>query len=219
MNPIHDLIPVPVRGKTLFVGGETDPLVPIKPVSEHLGLAWQVQHRKLKTHPSLAQAITTMVIPSDGGPQEMVCLSAFLLPAFLMSIHPDRVAPRARELLIAFQREASRALYEAWLGARQGFPAPLVKSGRPEASLLARVEQRPRSLEHPAFLRAQALWAEAGRIEAEAFRRAEQVRDQARGTMRQAGFTATDFRALRALAAAWKEGSQPSLDLDGEGAR
>lgn len=217
-NPISDLIPVPVRGRTLFVGGDTEPLVPLKPVVEHLGIDWRAQRTKVREHPSLAQGVVIITTPSDGGPQETLCMSAFLLPAFLMSIHPAKVAPSARSVLIAFQREASRALYEAWMGARQGFPAPLAKGEKPEASLLARIEQKPRSLAHPAFLRAQALWAEAVRIEAEAKTRADAVREQARATMRHAGFTSGDFKALRAMASAWSQGNQPQLDLDGEGA-
>lgn len=216
MNPLSDLIPVPVRGRTLFVGGETTALVPIKPVCEHLGIDFKGQRLKLRGHPVFCKGVVISPLPSEGGVQDTICIELRYFQGWLVTINPDKVAARVRDVLIAFQEQAFTLLYEAWLGSRQGFPAPLPKGARPEGSLLGRIETRPRSLSHPAFLRAQSLWRAANAAEQEGRIRAEALRQQAKHVMRMAGFSGGDFKALRAWASLDPDDRQPGLDFDGE---
>ena len=85
--------------------------VAVKPICDHLGLAWQTQHRKIMEHHVLSEGITIMVIPSAGGPQKMVTLPLSMLPGWLMTISPGRVAPEIRDTITAYQREAFDVLY------------------------------------------------------------------------------------------------------------
>ena len=97
----------------LLVNHEGQPFVPMKPVVDGMGLAWQTQHRKLMTG-RFKQAITIMVIPSSGGEQETGCLPLRKLPGWLMSIHPNKVKPELRENIIAYQNECDDALWSYW---------------------------------------------------------------------------------------------------------
>lgn len=104
---------VPFHGDNLYlVEHEGDPYVPMKPVVEGMGLAWQVQHRKLAS--KFGKGITEMVIPSAGGNQTMTCLPLRKLPAWLYSIQPGKVAPEIREKVVAYQEECDEVLWQYW---------------------------------------------------------------------------------------------------------
>lgn len=63
-------INVPFRGNNLYlVEHQGNPYVPMKPVVEGMGLAWQGQHAKLTT--KFSKGIKEIVIPSAGGNQTM----------------------------------------------------------------------------------------------------------------------------------------------------
>ncbi|MBX9752294.1 MAG: phage antirepressor N-terminal domain-containing protein [Roseococcus sp.] len=192
-NSVTQLIPVPVHRHTLFVANAAEPMVPLKPICEALGLDWKTQHRKLRNHPTFAEGMVIMTIPSAGGAQETACLSIWMLPGWLMTIHPSNVHPRAREAVITFQREASRLLYEAWWGTRHGLPAP---SGRPKGDLLEAVEGPPPLREHPAVARAIAMSIEAGQHIAQAFRQSREMQRDARREAARAGLSGRELRIL-----------------------
>lgn len=87
--------------------------VPIKPICERFGLAWQPQLEKLKTHPTFASTVTMIVtVGEDGKNREMVCLNLKTIPAWLMTIHPHRIPDLGvREKVILYQRECADVLY------------------------------------------------------------------------------------------------------------
>lgn len=80
-----------------------EPYVPMKPIVEGMGLAWQTQHRKLNER--FKKGITEMVIPSIGGAQAMICLALRKLAAWLNSISPNKVKPEIRDRVIQYQEE------------------------------------------------------------------------------------------------------------------
>lgn len=106
---------IPFRQKELLLvdnGGE--PFVPMKPIVEGMGLAWQVQHRKLVSG-RFAPTITMMVIVAeDGKKREMACLPLRKLAGWLMSIHASKVRPDLRDNVIAYQNECDDALWAYW---------------------------------------------------------------------------------------------------------
>lgn len=110
----NTLIPVPFRGVTLYVTEhQGQPFTPMKPIAEGMGLAWQPQHAKLKSHKQ-RWGITEMVIPSEGGEQTMTCLPLRKLPGWLMTIYPNKVKPEIRETIIAYQNECDDVLWQYW---------------------------------------------------------------------------------------------------------
>lgn len=102
------------RAELLLVEHEGQPFVPMKPVVEGMGLAWQAQHRKLQTG-RFESTITEMVIVAqDGKEREMTCLPLRKLAGWLMSIHPAKVRESIRESVIAYQNECDDALWAYW---------------------------------------------------------------------------------------------------------
>nr|EES53872.1 MAG: probable antirepressor protein (Ant) [Leptospirillum ferrodiazotrophum] len=108
------LLPVPFHGTTLFlVEQNNEPYTPMKPIVEGMGLAWQVQHRKLDSNKE-RWGITIMVIPSKSGDQETLCMPLRKLPGWLMTIHPTRVKPEIRGKIIQYQNECDDVLWKYW---------------------------------------------------------------------------------------------------------
>ncbi len=100
--------------KLLLIEHEGQPFVPMKPVVEGMGLAWQTQHRKLMEG-RFASVITIMVTTgSDGKQYEMACLPLRKLAGWLMSIHASKVRPEIRDGVIAYQNECDDALWAYW---------------------------------------------------------------------------------------------------------
>lgn len=111
---MSSLIPVPFRATTLFlIDVDGTPYVPMKPVVEGMGLAWQTQHRKLSENKE-RWGITIMVIPTESGQQDMTCLPLRKLPGWLMTIYPNKVKPEIRDNIIAYQNECDDVLWEYW---------------------------------------------------------------------------------------------------------
>ncbi|MBF0095674.1 MAG: phage antirepressor N-terminal domain-containing protein, partial [Alphaproteobacteria bacterium] len=89
--------------------------VPMKPICENIGLAWQPQHRKL-TNGDRSWGVTFMVIPSVGGEQETLCLPLRMIPAWLFLLAPTRVKPELRDKLVAYQQECADVLWRHFTG-------------------------------------------------------------------------------------------------------
>lgn len=108
------LVPVPFHGTTLFLLEQNnEPYTPMKPIVEGMGLAWQVQHRKLDSNKE-RWGITMMVIPSKSGEQETLCMPLRKLPGWLQTIQPSRVKPEIREKILQYQNECDDALWKYW---------------------------------------------------------------------------------------------------------
>ncbi|HCG0890475.1 TPA: phage antirepressor N-terminal domain-containing protein [Pseudomonas aeruginosa] len=125
---------IPFRQKELLlVGNAGEPFVPMKPVVEGMGLAWQSQHRKLQSG-RFATCITEMVIqlPGDTQRRPVSCLPLRKLTGWLMSIHPNKVRPELREGIIAYQNECDDVLWAYW---NEG--AAVRRDDRTAASVLA----------------------------------------------------------------------------------
>jgi len=106
---------IPFRNQELLlVNNSGEAFVPMKPVVEGMGLAWQSQHRKLMTG-RFASTVTEMVIVAqDGKQREMTCLPLRKLTGWLMSIHPNKVRPELRDGIIAYQNECDDVLWSYW---------------------------------------------------------------------------------------------------------
>ena len=111
-----DLIPVPFRGATLYLVDQADtPYVPMRPIVEGMGLAWQSQHVKLTENPRFSSTVTEIVtVAEDGKQRAMTCLPLRKLPGWLMTISPNKVKPEIRETVIAYQNECDDALWDYW---------------------------------------------------------------------------------------------------------
>lgn len=106
------LVRVPVPGtdtpmQATLVGGE--PYVAVKPMCATIGIEAQAQQTKLD---QAEWAVTTIIVATgtDGKSYRMVALHADCIPMWLATIAVNRVSEQARPILIAYQKEAARAL-------------------------------------------------------------------------------------------------------------
>ena len=112
MNTIST-INVPFHGNNLcIVTHNGEPYVPMRPIVEGMGLAWQSQLEKLKKR--FSKGVTEIVIPSKGGDQSMICLALRKLAGWLHTISPNKVKPEIRNKVIQYQEECDDVLYEYW---------------------------------------------------------------------------------------------------------
>ena len=125
-------ISVPFHGQTLYVIPFNDePYTPMRQIVEGMGLAWQVQHRKLTASPE-RWGITEMVTPSaQGGPQQSLCMPVRKLPGWLMTIHPRKVKPELKARILAYQNECDDVLWRYWREAHKSVSMPFVPEERP----------------------------------------------------------------------------------------
>lgn len=106
-------INVPFHGDNLFIiSYNGEPYVPMRPIVEGMGLAWQSQLEKLKKR--FSKGVTEIVIPSKGGNQSMICLALRKLVGWLHTISPNKVKPEIRDKVIKYQEECDDVLYEYW---------------------------------------------------------------------------------------------------------
>ena len=110
----NSTIVVPFHGtELLLVPFNGEPYVPMKPVVEGMGLAWQSQLEKIKS--KFSKGITEIVIPSVGGNQLTTCLSLKKLPAWLYSIQLGKIKdPTVRDKVETYQNESDEVLWQYW---------------------------------------------------------------------------------------------------------
>ena len=95
-------------------------LIPIRPICQAIGIAYQPQVDKVKTHPTFASTVTLGVsVASDGRNREQVCLPAEMILLWLGTINPDNVSEDARPTIIRYQKECAHALWLYFVGASQ----------------------------------------------------------------------------------------------------
>ena len=114
----HPLLPVQFHSDTIYcVEIDGEPFTPVKPIIENLGLAWQVQARKL-VHNKERWGVTMMVIPSEGGEQQTLCMPVRKLTAFLAGINPSKVRSELRAKIKLYQEECDEVLWQYWAHGR-----------------------------------------------------------------------------------------------------
>lgn len=94
--------------------------VPVKPICEALGIAFQSQRTKLQEDEFLAPTVTIIVtVAADGREREMVCLPLRYVYGWLATINPGKVAPEAREAVCRYRQECYDVLYDHFHAAMQ----------------------------------------------------------------------------------------------------
>ena len=119
-----ELSPVTFHGDTIFcLDYQGQPFTPMKPIVENLGLGWASQSQKLNSNRE-RWGVTIIVIPSESGEQQMLCLPVRKLPSYLSSINPKKVRPELRAKIELYQAESDDALWNYWMNGRAERPTP-----------------------------------------------------------------------------------------------
>lgn len=88
-------------------------LVPIKPICEALGIAYQGQIDKLKNDEILGSTIMpSMTVGADKKEREMVCIPFMFVFGWLFTINPKNVKPEAQEAVTKYRLECYTALFK-----------------------------------------------------------------------------------------------------------
>lgn len=93
-----------------------DPMVILRPISDLLGLAWSPQRTKLAADPAACVTFIVTQLPGDDQSRKVMAVSLETFTVWLARLQPSRVKAEARDTVIAYQREASRALRDHFFG-------------------------------------------------------------------------------------------------------
>ena len=94
--------------------------VPVKPICEAIGVAYEPQFSKVKHHQILASVITLRVTTgADGKNYEMVCLPQEYVYGWIFTINPKNVSDDARDNVIWYQKKCYEVLYDYFNGKSQ----------------------------------------------------------------------------------------------------
>jgi hypothetical protein len=109
---MSDLVLVPVPGtnaplQATWVDGE--PFVALRPMCDGIGIEMSAQYQKLN-QAEWARVSMIDTHDSSGRARQMFGLHADCVPMWLATINVNKVSEEARPVLIAYQREAARAL-------------------------------------------------------------------------------------------------------------
>jgi hypothetical protein len=88
--------------------------VPVGRLCDNLGIQRRNQIDRLRNHEVLAQGLSSVMVQTEGGPQETECLRLDLIPLWLTTINPKRVSDAVREKLVRYQIEAASVLWAAF---------------------------------------------------------------------------------------------------------
>jgi hypothetical protein len=126
MNEEMALVPIEER-KVDFYGDESTAVlveidgrqqiyVPVRPISEYLGLAWSAQLQRMRRDEVLAEGLTSVSVMNTQVQQryDVVCLQLELLPGWLFGISASRVRPDLQAKIKRYRRECYRVLWEAF---------------------------------------------------------------------------------------------------------
>lgn len=96
-----------------IIDNGNEKLVPIKPICQALGIAFQPQYDKIKNDEILSSTIMlSMTVGADEKKREMVCLPLQYVFGWLFTINPGNVADDAKENLVEYKKECYDALYK-----------------------------------------------------------------------------------------------------------
>lgn len=97
-------------------------VVPLRPICELIGVAWQPQARKLSDDPVLSQvtrSVTIRLQTSEGSTRpntsQMLCLPLDYLNGWLFGINANRVKDEIRPKLVQYQKDVYKVLAQAFL--------------------------------------------------------------------------------------------------------
>lgn len=91
--------------------------IPVKPICDAIGVAFQPQHLKLQEHEILAPTITLrMIVAADGKNREMVCLPLEFVYGWIFTINTKNVPEKAHDSVLRYQRECYDILYRHFAG-------------------------------------------------------------------------------------------------------
>ena len=99
--------------------GRTTMYVPIKPISDYLGLTWSGQFERIHRDSILSEVsqlirVTRMKSDDRRGNPDSLCLPVEYLNGWVFGINANRVKPELREKVLRYQPDCYHVLWEAF---------------------------------------------------------------------------------------------------------
>lgn len=108
-------ITVPFHNAELYlIEFDGQPYVPMRSIVQGMGLDWKSQFVKLKQRFATCVVEITMQMFGDDQARSHTCLLLRKLPAWLYSIHANKVKPELRDTVIKYQEECDDVLWDYW---------------------------------------------------------------------------------------------------------
>ena len=106
---------VPFHNAELYlVEFDGQPYVPMRSIVQGMGLDWKSQFVKLKQRFATCVVEITMQMFGDDQARSHTCLLLRKLPAWLYSIHANKVKSELRDTVIKYQEECDDVLWDYW---------------------------------------------------------------------------------------------------------
>lgn len=91
--------------------------IPVKPICDAIGVAFEPQFSKLKEHEILSSTITLRVmVAADGKQREMVCLPLEYVYGWIFTVNTKNVSEKSHDYVLQYQRECYDILYRHFAG-------------------------------------------------------------------------------------------------------
>ena len=91
--------------------------VPIRQISDYLGLAFAAQRTRINRDPVLSDAVRIINISTEsekGGNPNVLCIPLKYMPGWLFGISVTRVKPELQDKILRYQRECYDVLWDAF---------------------------------------------------------------------------------------------------------
>ena len=97
--------------------GNPQVYVPVKPLSDALGLSWAGQSERIRRDEVLSEEMRLIRVTRtnpQGGRPDSLCLPLEFIPGWLFGIQASRVKPELKKKILLFRRECYKVLSEAF---------------------------------------------------------------------------------------------------------
>ncbi|GAA2107808.1 phage antirepressor N-terminal domain-containing protein [Streptomyces synnematoformans] len=151
--PYAEVVAVPfLHGHIPCVVVDGEPMVILRPIAELIGLRWQAQHAKISADQTACVSFIVTQVPGDTQARRVMAVSLETFTVWLATLQPSRVRPEAQETVIAYKREAGRALRRHFFdrGADAGAvdkPLTEIEMARKYVAVLEREQELSKELE------------------------------------------------------------------------
>jgi hypothetical protein len=101
-----------VNGQVILVIENGEKMVPVRPICDALGIAFQSQKEKIEDDEILSSTVTlSMTVAADGKEREMFCIPLKYVFGWLFTINPKNVKEEAKEFVKAYRKECYDVLF------------------------------------------------------------------------------------------------------------
>lgn len=101
-----------INGVSIQVIENGEKRIPIRPICEALGIAYEAQFQKLKSDDFLESTVMlSIMVGADGKNREMTTIPYKYIFGWLFTINPKNVKPEAQEAVMKYRMECYDVLY------------------------------------------------------------------------------------------------------------